>query len=48
MNAMADMMGGLQADRILVKEKEFLTTKRVFTMLLHCAGTVEGVNIGVS
>ena len=32
MNAMADMMRTLQADRVPVKEKEFMTTKRAFTI----------------
>ena len=41
MNAMADMMRTSQADRVPVKEKELMTTKRVFTMLPNCSGQVE-------
>ena len=41
MYAMADVMRTLQADRVPVKEKELMTTKRVFTMLPNCSGHVE-------
>ena len=41
MNAMADMVRTLQADRVPVKEKELMTTKRVFTMLPNYSGKVE-------
>ena len=41
MNAMADMVRTLQADRVRVKEKELKTTKRAFTMLPNYSGKVE-------
>ena len=40
MNAMADMVRTLQADRVPVKEKELMTTKRAFTMLPNYSGKV--------
>ena len=41
MNAVADMVRTLQADRVPVKEKELMTTKRAFTMLPNNFGKVE-------
>ena len=44
MNAMADMVRTLQADRVPVKVKELMTTKRAFTMLPNYSGKVEEEN----
>ena len=41
LNAMADMVRTLQADRVPVKEKELMTTKRAFTMLPNYSGKGE-------
>ena len=38
---MTDMMHASQTDRVTVKEKELMTTKRAFTMLPHCSGKIE-------
>ena len=41
MNAMADMVRTLQADRVPLKEKELMTTKRALTKLPNSSGKAE-------
>ena len=41
MNAMADMVRTLQADRVPLKEKELMTTKRALTKLPNSCGKAE-------